>query len=71
MRTTLDLDDDVLAAARALAVAEGRSLGAVISDLAKRGLRPRPREGGDFPVFEVPDDAPPLTIDAVRRALDE
>jgi hypothetical protein len=38
MRTTLDIDDDVLAAAKDLAKAEGRSMGAVISDLVRRAL---------------------------------
>ncbi|MBN8727604.1 MAG: hypothetical protein J0H15_07855 [Xanthomonadales bacterium] len=40
MRTTLAIDDEVLAAARALAERQGRSLGEVISDLARRGLAP-------------------------------
>jgi hypothetical protein len=39
MRTTVDIDETVLAAARSLARAEGLSLGAAISELAKRGLR--------------------------------
>lgn len=34
MRTTLAIDDDLLAAARYLSVREGRSLGEVISALA-------------------------------------
>ncbi len=38
MRTTLDIDDDVLAAAKALARRSKRSAGAVISELARRGL---------------------------------
>ncbi|HOQ54214.1 MAG TPA: hypothetical protein PLF56_11455 [Micropruina sp.] len=38
MRTTLDLDDAVLAAARSLAKAERLSLGAAVSRLARRGL---------------------------------
>jgi len=38
MRTTLDIDDDILAAARDLAKAEGRTMGEIISDLARRGL---------------------------------
>jgi hypothetical protein len=38
MRTTIDIDDDVLAAARDLARAEGRTMGQVISDLARRAL---------------------------------
>jgi hypothetical protein len=40
MRTTLTLDDDVLAAAKGLAYQQGRSLGEVISDLARSGLGP-------------------------------
>ena len=39
MRTTLELYDTVLAAARALARAEGTSIGAAVSELARRGLR--------------------------------
>lgn len=39
MRTTLQLDDDVLAAARTLARQQRLSLGAVISKLARQGLR--------------------------------
>jgi hypothetical protein len=72
-RTTVSIDDDILAAAKALARAEGRSVGAVISDLARRGLRPgltSTRKGG-VPVFSVPEDAGPLTIEDVARALDE
>jgi hypothetical protein len=38
MRTTLDIDDAVLAAARSLAAAEGLSIGAAVSRLARRGL---------------------------------
>lgn len=43
MRTTLDLDDVVLSAARAKARAEGISLGRAVSELALAGLT-RPRE---------------------------
>ncbi len=44
MRTTLDLDDDVLAAARERARREGTSIGAVVSDLARQALT-RPAAG--------------------------
>lgn len=40
MRTTLEIDDDVLRAARTLADQRGISLGAAVSALALRGLRP-------------------------------
>ena len=38
MRTTLDIDDDILSAAKELARAEGKTAGQVISDLARKGL---------------------------------
>ncbi|MGL4745668.1 MAG: hypothetical protein ACRCXL_14945 [Dermatophilaceae bacterium] len=38
MRTTVDIDDTVLAAARSLSRASRVSLGAAISELARRGL---------------------------------
>jgi hypothetical protein len=43
MRTTLDIDDDVLQAAREIAALRGSTAGKVISELARRGLEPRSR----------------------------
>jgi len=72
VRTTLQLDDDVVAAARELAAGERRSLGSVISELARRGLTPaRVEVAGDLPVIRVPAGTPPITAEMVRRALDE
>lgn len=72
MRTTLSIDDDVLEDARRIAAAEGRSVGAVLSALARRSLAPAEigtRDG--LPVFEVAEDAPRITFDQVSQALDE
>ena len=44
MRTTLAIDDDVLAAAKEMAATERKSVGEVISALARNGLRPAPTE---------------------------
>jgi hypothetical protein len=74
MRTTVDLDDDVLAAAKALAAAERRSLGKVLSELVRRGLAPRVmvvEDDGLFPVVRVDPGAAPITAEKVRAALDE
>jgi hypothetical protein len=74
MRTTVNLDDDVVEAARALADAERRSLGQVISDLVRRGLAPREARIGTedgFPVFQGPAEAPLITSDMVRTALED
>lgn len=40
MRTTLDLDEDVLRAAKELAALQGSTAGKVLSELARRALRP-------------------------------
>ena len=72
MRTTLELDDDVIMAARELAADARRSLGSVVSELARRGLTPaRVEADGDLPVIRVPTGTPPITPQMVRRALDE
>jgi hypothetical protein len=72
MRTTLNIDEDVVAAARELAAGEHRSLGSVISELARRGLTPaRVEAAGGLPVIRVPPGAPAITPEMVRRALDE
>lgn len=70
MRTTLEIDDEVLAAARALSAESGMSLGAAVSELARRGLRPRVVDEG-FPTFEVSADTAPMTPAMVREALEE
>lgn len=72
MRTTLEIDDDVVTAARVLAAGEKRSLGSVISELARRGLTPaQVGSEGDLPVIRVPAGTAPITPEMVRRALDE
>jgi len=57
MRTTLDIDDDVLEAAKGLARQSDRTAGAVLSELARRALTnvtaPSTRGGvGGFVPFE-------------------
>jgi len=74
VRTTLHLDGDVYRAARSLAGAAGRGLGAVISDLARKGLHaplPAGRARRGFPTFDVPDKAAPITAEMVRLALED
>jgi len=74
MRTTLTIDDDVLHAARTLAAERGQSVGAVLSELARRGLKPAAPPGGcrdAFPVFEVREDAAVFGPEDVSQALDQ
>lgn len=46
MRTTIDIDEDVLNAARERARRERRTIGQVISDLARRALTSGPAKAG-------------------------
>ncbi len=74
MRTTVTIDDDVLAVARALAEQSGSSLGHALSELARRGFKGTgvAGDGGDgVPVFQVPADAGPITSEDVYRVLSE
>ena len=74
MRITLEIDAAVLAAAKRIARMRGETVGAVISELARKGLgsdrRTVPRQHGAFPVFEVPPDAEALTVQSVQAIID-
>jgi hypothetical protein len=73
MRTTLTLDDDVLARARQLADATGESLGTVISGLARESLSRH--AGGETRngILLLPVGAPgaTVTLEEVNRLRDE
>ncbi len=73
MRTTLDLDDDVLAAAKAIARRENRTAGDVVSDLARRTLQSeRPLGGDEFLGFRpLPPTGTTVTNDVVDALRDE
>jgi len=73
MRTTLDLDPEILSAAKQLASARSISIGKAVSELARRGLQSRESKASrsGFPVFDVPKDARPLTVEQVKRDEDE
>jgi len=72
MRTTLDIDDAILAAAKEIALARKSTAGEVISELARKGLtyaEPTHRTVSGFPVFAPPANAQPLTSAAVKTLL--
>jgi hypothetical protein len=74
MRTTLSIDDDVLEAARHLADVQHRNIGEVVSELARRGLTPRPaspkiRTG--ITLLPASSDRRPVTSEIVRQLRDE
>ncbi len=73
MRTTMNLDDDILELAARQAKLRGVSLSRTVSDLLRRGLNaPTPsREEGGIVVFRLPADSPPVTTGDVRRIESE
>jgi hypothetical protein len=72
MRTTVDLDDDLLLVARHLAHERGETLGRVVSDLARRGLRPTARTAsrGVVPTLPRRPGARPVTSQMVKELLE-
>ena len=74
MRTTLAIDDDVLLAAKEMAAMEHKSVGEVISSLARLTLRPNPSGQGTrngVPLLAVRRDAPRVTSELVRQLQEE
>ena len=73
MRTTLQLDEDVLAAARALAERQGRTLGEVVSELARKGLAPTaaPQFRNGIRLMPLRADAKPTTLAEINELRDE
>jgi hypothetical protein len=71
MRTTLAIDDDVLAAARAIARQKNRTVGEIVSELARAALRPRATGGERNGVPLLPTRSPgaivtPEIVNALR-----
>lgn len=74
MRTTLTIDDDVLAAAKELATRQHKSLGEVISALARQALRPNLSGGtvrNGVPLLPRRADAVAMTPEQVQQLRDE
>jgi hypothetical protein len=69
MRTTLQIDDDVFAAAKARAEARRVSVGKALSELARKGAQAEMpvRTVSGLKIFDLPADSPPVTMELVRR----
>lgn len=74
MRTTMAIDDDILAVAKEMASSEGKSVGEVISDLARSALRPSPtkrKSRNGVPLLPVRAGASRVTSELVRQLQEE
>ena len=73
MRTTLNVDEDVLMAVKSLADARKTTAGKVLSDLARQSLQPKDvsikRNG--FTLFPIKKDGKPVTMELVNHLRDE
>ncbi len=73
MRTTINIDDDILATVRSLARSRSVSVGTIVSELIRKSLQPSLRVGkrNNLPVFSVPLNAHPITLEDVKKIEDE
>ena len=75
MRTTLTIDDDILAAAKHLAEREHKNIGEVISALARQGLSRSTRVGkaerNGIPLLPSRKGSVPVTLELVNQLRDE
>ena len=79
MRTTLDIAEDVLYAAKDAARRERKSLGLVISDLARKGLQPAQALDdasgsevlNDFGIRPLPKNGTVVSNEVINRLREE
>ena len=75
MRTTLDIDDDILQAAKELGAFRGHTAGKVLSDLARKALTaeaPAPKVRNGVPLLpRRPPGAPVMTLKLVNELRDD
>lgn len=73
MRTTLKIDDDILEAAKTLARHQKRSVGEVISGLARRSLEPNCQFATKNGIPQLPKRGKghPVTLEIVNKLRDE
>jgi len=76
MRTTLDIEEDVLQAAKELAQREGSTAGHILSLLARRGLtvpeqdsKKSPAIRGGVPLLQSRGEV--VTLDRVSKLMDQ
>lgn len=74
MRTTLDIDEDVLQSAKELAARRGTTAGRILSELARAALTPRTRSArkrNGVPILPERKGAGIVTMEIVNRLRDE
>jgi hypothetical protein len=73
MRTTVNLDADVIEAAKTYAENRSLALGKAISELVRKGINApvKTRVVNGLCVFDLPEDSDPTTTEDVKRLESE
>ena len=74
MRTTLDIDEDVLQAAKEIAAMRKSTAGKVLSELARQGLRPpdvTPSTRNGVPLLPPRPGERPVSMELVNKLRDQ
>ena len=73
MRTTLDIEEDVLLAAKEIARHRGVSLGRIFSELARQALSRQSTETtrNGVPLFPIQPDARTVTLELINHLRDD
>ena len=74
MRTTLDIEDDVLEVAKSLAKHRRLSLGRAVSDLIRKSIQPPAKRActqNGLRVIARDSGSKPVTLDIVNKLRDE
>ena len=74
MRTTLDIDEDVLLAVKEMAVLKRTSTGRVLSELARQALRPSdasPAVRSGVPLLPKRPGERPVSMELINRLRDQ
>jgi hypothetical protein len=73
MRTTVNIEEDVLRAAKEIARQRGMTVGQVLSDLARKSLTRKSAisKKHGLPLFPIQPDAGVVTLEFVNQLRDE
>ena len=73
LRTTLDIEDDVMLAVKQLSRQRHETAGRLVSELVRKALLPktRGRERNGVPLFPIKPGSAVVTLDLVNRLRDE
>ncbi len=73
MRTTLDLDEDVLLVAKQLAAQRGKTAGQIVSELVRKALEPKkpPKTRNGVSLFSPKSGARKPSLQMINRLRDE